>query len=73
MLRDKIMNNAQVTAPFEVDFDILCCAVQAAKSHGFQGVATLRLHLENEFPGREPEIQAALTLWARRLNLAESS
>lgn len=45
-------------------FDILRSAVHLARDQGIQKVATLRLRLNNLWPGRDSEIEQAIAFWA---------
>lgn len=45
-------------------FDILRSAVNLARDQGIQRVATLRLRLNNLWPGRATDIEQAIAFWA---------
>lgn len=48
----------------DVDFDLLRWAVTKARDGQIRRLSTLRKLMEETFPGKEADIQRALTYWA---------
>lgn len=51
----------------EGGYEMLRCAVNAAREHQHASVAALRSQLNTDWPGRQPDIDEALSYWADRV------
>ena len=64
---DSAPSATETAARGVVDFDIVYCAVNLAKSRQVSRLAQLKLLLSDSFPGRDADIDASLAHWGRAL------